>query len=190
MPAIGLPKLNKKLRMMEFWAEPELTLLKFEMTGALQRTTYATPWSGGSTDFGCGSAGDAYIKYSAMQVNVSDLPPGVIISRAIPLFKSRSIENDTGSDSSFNGVVICKLVVEKEADEDYHDAFTFPNGSLPVIANSVQKMPTLVGNNHLPNVGENGRYDFCIYHDFIGSCVNTGTVIFRDVQVGLRVWFK
>ena len=190
MPTIGLPKLNKKLRMMEFWSENELTLLKFTMSSVLQQYTYATPWSGGGTSFGCGSTGHSYVKLSDMQVTVNDLPPGIIVSRANPLFRCRSIENDTGSPGSLNGVMLCKMVIEKEADEDYHDAFTFPNGAFPVNANSEQKMQTLIGNVDITNVRENGRYDFCIYNDFIASCVDSGVVIFRDVQTGLRVWFK
>lgn len=208
MPQAGGVKITKKLRMMDFWSN---SLRYWRIT-----TTYSSPTTsvenrrgveGGyvsrTDDY---SDGQEYEQASWqhtsgwMTVNVNDLPPGALVTRANAMFRCASIENDNAINSKFDSPMNFTFVDDANTLEISNEILNPPTQKTRWMANTlkfpadIMAVPADTIHNGIEYVSDidckevvstNHEYNFLGWQLF-----TVGRIIMREFQVGLRVYFK
>lgn len=202
MPPIGLPKLDKKLRMMELWSTPVMQLGGYvsyddpEAGKVRRQVIYATPTSGATitgTFLMDGSAVVGEIIGFGTLI-VSDLPDAVIVHHVTPLLKCRGIENHTNEASKIGDTPalfsyipggLNQFTINKVGGDPI-DAIQLLPDTLDIGANEHGNGFMIVGGTDIKSVvSVNGSYLFSVsnFHPI-------GGIKMHDLCMGVRIYFK
>jgi hypothetical protein len=119
-------------------------------------------------------------------LTIAGLPSDVSVVRAISLVKYRMIENIFGDLNSL--ATPQSIQAQKEVDGTWLRAFQFNGGECAVPGTSRESGDVIMGTEDISaQVPVNGQV---INFLWSGSQSIQDSLIFQDVQVGLRIWFK
>jgi len=153
---------ERKVFSLDFWSEPQEEVLVD--TGA---DTLALP-----------------------DVTVGDLPAGARVVRAVALFKWRMTENDNAAINSLDGATVAGvsqvIQVRSDAPGTWRDAINFVDDQFSVAATAKESGDAIIGSLDIAvEVTANDTYNF----RWLLSLANEDSLMFNDVQVGLRVYY-
>jgi len=116
---------------------------------------------------------------------VADIPSGASVKRTIMMLKFREIEDSSGSENSLVLAGTEHIQIDKTGGT-YIDAIKLVAGMALTKASSIVPGDVWVGNIDISSeVDGNDTYET----RWEGADCTANNLLFRDVQVGVRVWF-
>lgn len=129
-------------------------------------------------------------------VRVTRLPAGMVVTRAVPMFKFRMIENTDAAGNALDGATVAATsqVIQVRCAAPltaYIDGIAFPDNYHTLDGSAreggdVTVATEVAGIDVSSIVNRNGTYNF----RWLLAKVDSDFINFDDVQVGLRIWYS
>lgn len=118
-------------------------------------------------------------------VVVADLPVQCHVVRAVALFKFRAMENSNVAANKINGAQ--EIQVDDSAATGWLDAINLIDDEFALAASTREWGEIVIGSaNVATRVDANDTYSF----QWDEALVDVDSLIFNDIQVGLRIWYR
>ena len=157
-------------------------------TDVVELLTFTDFWSNPITEAEIDSAG---VTVSLPGVTVGGLPDGATVLRAIAIFKFRMIENTDASANALDGdtepATSQVIQVRDDTPSDWIDAINFVDGQFGLGGETRESGDVCIGSIDISGiVVGNAGYEF----QWLLGRANQDSIIFNDIQMGIRVWFS